>query len=443
MKRLLSLLLLVVLLMPTGVWAEEELTLDQCLDLALANNPQIAAAAETANAARAKWGQATAGFLPTLSLSASQGQNYSQPSTIVLPDSLGGGTFSTGPDEAGQVTSYSLTLTQPLFTGGKLIQGYSVAKISYQAVQEQLRQAQDGVKFQVISAYYGLMKARKNLELLDTAIDNLQRNRDQAEVFYQAGLISNIDLLRVETELANSTVNRIQAENGVKLARLSFESLLGQPLEPGIELKEEPLLGVKPLTLTQEQSLKLAYENRPEWRAYMLGLEAADKALSVAYSNFLPSLAYTYSRGRNLADYSSTSGYDSNLENWRSMFVASWNIFDGFSTANQIKEARASYCAAQAQVRQIQDAIALEVKSAYLSLVSSADRIEAAQLAAELAAKTRKLAEVNYRANIISEQAYLDAHTADQSAQLNLWSARYDYEIARAALNKAIGKAVI
>ncbi len=442
MKQRLLIMLLVWLGLSAAALAQD-LTLERCLELALANNPQVVAAAENASAVRARWGQATAGFLPNISLSASQGQNYMEPSTIVLPASMGGGTFSTGPNEAGNVTAYSATLTQTLFTGGKVIQGYMIARISYQAALEQLRQAENETALNVTTLYYGVMKAQKSLELIQTSIDNLQRNRDQAEVFYNAGILSNVDLLRVETELANLGVSRIQAENNVKLARLSLESQLGQPLSAAVELKAGPLSPVVTVPLSQEAVLDLAFENRPEWQAYSLGLDAAGKALSVAYSNFLPNIAYTYSRGRNLADYPSSSDYKSNLENWRSMVVASWNIFDGFSTVNRIKEARASYNAAQAQAQQVRNAIALDVKSAYLNVASSADRISAAQLAADLAAKTLKLAEVNYRSNIISEQAFLDAHAANQSAQLGLWSARYDYEIARAKLNKAVGKAII
>jgi outer membrane protein TolC len=125
------------------------------------------------------------------------------------------------------------------------------------------------------------------------------------------------------------------------------------------------------------------------------------------------------------------------------LLVASWSIFDGFSTINQIKDAQSQLKAAQAQEKIIRDGIALEVKSAYLNLISTRARINAAEIAANLAEKTLKTAEINYKANIISEQSYLDVQTTNQASQLLLWTARYDFEVAKAKLNKAVGKKII
>jgi outer membrane protein len=208
-------------------------------------------------------------------------------------------------------------------------------------------------------------------------------------------------------------------------------------------LTELELAAVPSVGLSREAALAAAYANRPEWKQFELGLKAAESAVGLSYSNYLPMLAYQFSIGRNIANYPNTPASNSNLQNWRSLLVASWNIFDGFNTPQQIKESYASLNAAKAQARQIKDGVALEVNSAYLNLVSSVDQIAASQVAADLAAKTLQMADVNYKSQIITEQQYLDAHTANQAAQLTLWSSKYDFEVAKAKLNKAVGKTVI
>jgi len=125
------------------------------------------------------------------------------------------------------------------------------------------------------------------------------------------------------------------------------------------------------------------------------------------------------------------------------MVMASWSLFDGLQTVNQIKGANAELNAARAQKQIVSDGIALEVNSAYLTLLSAYDRISAARDAAELADRTLKSAEISYQANILSEQNYLDAHTANQAAQLALISAWSDFEVAKARLNKVVGKDII
>jgi outer membrane protein TolC len=174
-----------------------------------------------------------------------------------------------------------------------------------------------------------------------------------------------------------------------------------------------------------------------------MGLELAEKAILLNYGNFLPSITYLYSMGESRTEYPSYGSYNSDLTNWRSMLVASWSLFDGFETINQIKGSRAELNAARAQKQIISDGIALEVNSAYLNLLSAYDRIGAARYAADLAKRTLQIAEISYRSNILSEQNYLDAHAANQATQLGLISARFDFEVAKARLNKAVGKTII
>jgi len=404
------------------------LTLTESIDIALTKNQLVVQAQEKVNSAYARIGQSVANFLPKISLDASLGQNYTQPIS---------------PDQAANLSTYSLTLRETLFNGGKDIQGYSIADITYRAAKEDLRRAQNETELNLISSFYDVLKARKSLGLIDDSMVNLKRNLEQTRIFYNAGIASNLDLLRVKTQVANLEVSRIQTESGLNLARMVFENNLGEKLEPGTELVEEVLIDDRTISLSSEAVLKAAFDDRPEWKAYKMGLDVAEKAISLTYGNFLPTLSYIYSRGATKNEYPGSPLYSTDLASWRSLLVVSWSIFDGFSTVNQIKDAQAQLKAAQAQEKIIQDGIALEVKSAYLNLLCAKDRIAAAEVASDLAERTLKTAEINYKANILSEQNYLEVQTAHQASQLSFWTARYDFEVAKAKLNKAVGKKII
>lgn len=419
------------------------LTLKDSIGTALNNNPAVIAAWEKVHVAEAKRGEAFSNFLPHVSANASAGKNFIEYPVITLPAQFGGGTISTGPNEAANYNSYSLTVNQALFTGGKLLVGQKIADINYQiAWQDYLRSSNETV-LNVVSSYYAYLKAKKSLEVINSSLGNLNRNLEQTQVFYDAGIGSNVDLLRVKTQVANVKITRLQAENGLRLARLAFETNLGRRLKPEEDLAESELTASPQVALSQEAALKTSYEYRPEWRQFELGLNAAESAVGLSYSNFLPNLALQWSIGRTINDYPNTPASNSNLENWRALLVGSWNIFDGFNTPMQIKESYASLNAARAQSRQVRDGIELDVNSAYFNLISAADQIAASQVAADLAGKTLRTAEINYKAQILTEQQYLDAHLADQSAQLALWSSKYDFEVAKAKLNKAAGKTII
>ncbi|HVN67557.1 MAG TPA: TolC family protein, partial [Candidatus Sulfotelmatobacter sp.] len=317
------------------------LTLPQSLDIALANNPAVVSALEKVHVAEAKRGEAFSNFLPHVSATASAGKNFIEYPMIILPAQLGGGSFSSGPDEAANANSYQLTVNQTLFTGGKLLVGQTIAEINYQVAWQDYLRASNETVLNVISSYYDYLKAKKSLEVIDASLDNLNRNLQQTQIFYDAGIGSNIDFWRVKTEVANVKIAQLQARNGLRLARLVFETNLGKKLEQDDDPAEAELAYNPAINLDRDQVLKAAYENRPEWKQFELGLTAADKAVGLSYSNFLPNLALQYSIGRSIAEYPDNPASDSNLENWHCLLVGSWNIFDGFNTPMQIKESYA------------------------------------------------------------------------------------------------------
>lgn len=422
--------------------AAGEISLQQCLDLAMEKNPQIAAARENANAAAARIGQASSLAIPNISFSGSLGRNYVQPTVIKLPPEMGGGSFSTSPDKAADVSSYSFNLNQNLFTGGRIIQAISTSRLAYDAAQKDLEKTANEVICNVTEAYYQTLKAKKWVEIVAGLSDNLRRHAQQTKIFAESGLATKADLLRSEVAVANMEVLQIQAQGGEKLARLSLQAAIGEKLPADKDLADLDLKYFDPTVKFSGEAADIAFANRPDWLAYEMVLKIASDAVVYSYGGYLPNLAYTYSSGRSKSEYEgTTTSYD--LGNWRSLLVASWNIFDGFATPSRVREAYAQLNAAKAQRQSIRDGILLEVSAAEVSLQSARERLAAAENAEALGKKAMLYTEVAYKAQAATNTAYLDAVTAYHQAELELWSARYEIEIARAKLNKAVGKKIV
>jgi outer membrane protein len=419
------------------------MTLTECIDLALENNPSIKAARENLNAASARMGQAGSAALPSVTLSATKGKNYSQPMTITLPPVMGGGTITTAPDEPSDYTSYTLGVQQPLFTGGKILTGMTIARGGYDIASEELKKAEQDVEFNVTKSYYDYLKARKQIEIIDSTAKNLGRNLGITTVLFDSGIASESEVLRIRTAAANLDFLRIQARSGRDIARLALESWIGTRLDDSISLEEEEL---KPFSVNVPERgslLLLAYENRPDYVSFKQALRIAESAVNLAYSGYLPNIAFSYQTGNAKNEYNKSTSSNTDINSWRAMFVGSWTLFNGFSTENQVREAFASLNSAKAQEQMIKDGISLDVSSSRLSLVAAAEKVIAAQLAADLATKALKSVEVSYGANISSRQIYLETQTSYLIAVTDLWNAKYDLQIAGARLNKAVGKKIL
>lgn len=438
--KIVSAILTVVFMVPGNAGA---LTLKESLDIAMKSNPLIISAKENVNAASARMGQAGSAILPTVTLSATKGKNYSQPMTIILPSAFGGGSFSTAPDEPSDYTSFSLGVQQALFTGGKILTGLSIASAGYDSSQENLKKTQQDVEFNVTSSYFEYLKARKRVEIIESTIKNLERNQAVAQILYDSGITSISELLRIKTSIANLKVAEIQARSLRDIAKLSFETAVGIKFAGDPELEEEKLSGVSGKIPSSSDLLTVAYQNRPDYLSYEQGLKVAKDAINMAYSGYLPNIAFSYSTGKAKTEYNKNTASNSDLTNWRAMLVGSWTLFDGLNTENKVREAYATLNSAKAQEQSIKDALSLDVNSSYLTLLSAVEKVMAAEDAEDLAGKTLRTVEVSYGADTISRQMYLETQTAYLVAATDLWGAKYELEVAKARLNRAVGKKII
>jgi outer membrane protein TolC len=266
-------------------------------------------------------GQAGSGLLPQVSASYSSGKSYVQPMTVTLPPSMGGGTFSTTPNEASDSLSYSATATQTLFAGGRLLQAISTAKAGYDITGQDYIKTKNDVVFNVISSYFEILKAKKALSTIEDTLSSLDKHLRQTELFYSSGISSKADLLRSQTEVANANVSKISAQMGLELAKLSFAANLGTNIGSDFDIENIETNYFSEKETSADLLLKTAFINRPDWISYNLGMRVAKDAIAYSYGSYLPSVMYQYSAGKNKSDYKAAAlKYD--LDNWRSMIVA-------------------------------------------------------------------------------------------------------------------------
>lgn len=418
------------------------LTLAESIETGLRNNPAVRAAEAKVQAASARTGQALSMFLPSLSGTAGYGRNYSQ-----SPSYLGG----ILPDEATNVLNYSLNLQQNLFTFGKEFTGMDMAQASFQMAKNDLQQAKNDAIYNITSSYYGVLRTEKMLQVATDGLKTLEKHYKQIKVYFDAGLALKSDLLQVEAQVGNLRVAEIQARSGLTLARTAFNSVIGRRLDEPVVLAD----AAQPKSADQSVSdatakdqgldlsdlLKKAFLNRPDWLSFKLAERIGGDSVWLATAGYFPNLALSGSYGKVSTEYRSIHT-TIELENWRAMLVASWNIFDGLNTPYKVGEAQANLAALQAQEKQVSDGIELDVTSTFLQLSAAREKLTASQIAADVAQRSLRLAQASYEANITTSLAVLDAETTWSQAQTNFWGSVYDLELAKARINKTVGAAV-
>jgi outer membrane protein TolC len=418
------------------------LTLRESVDLALRANPAVLVARKKVEAAEAKLAQARGTFLPTIKLEGNYGKSYTQPSTIQFTTQSATGsatqTIAFGTDAAQSLRGWQASLSQPLFVAG-LFPGLGLASRNADSVREDYLKVILDTSFNVTQAYFQLLAAAKMVGLSKESKQMAQTHLEQVNSMYAVGTATRSDTLRGEVQLANSEVGLTRARNQLELAKNAFNNVLGRNLEEAVLLSEDGFAG-KVAPPEYRGLLKIAFENRPDWKQYLLSGKMGEDNLRLAQTASLPTVMLSANSAKNIIQNPS---YTSDVNSWAVTAAASWILFDGLGIQNRIREAQANLEAQKAGEEQVRGTIALEVRDAYLNLKSVLETRDSTEKAVKATEENYQVSTSRYASGAGTNLELLDAQVSLTQARINYLQSQFDLELAKARINKIVGKEVL
>ena len=329
-------------------------------------------------------------------------------------------------------------LTQPIFTGGALTSSYQIAKLGLDMARKNWSKAKQDIVLQVKEAYFTILKVEKIKEVALQAVEQVKSHVDVSQAFFEEEMIPKNDLLEAQVRYAQVKQDLIRADNGVQIAKAYFNTVLRQDVNEPVEV--EDILGYRPEVFSLEDCLKEGLERRPEIKEANLNLERAQKGVRLAKSRFFPhiSVVTNYQRMGDHADLRGNPYEDA--ENWMVSTLFSWDVWEWGKKHYQVSARRAKAAQAEELEKQVGDVIALEVKESYLNLKEAEKNIFVAETAREQAEENFRLNQARYNEQMATTTDVLDAQTLLTEAQNNYYNALSDYHIAKARLQRAIGR---
>jgi len=406
------------------------LSLSNCLKIALQHNYDIRLTREALTQADTKITQARSAMLPFLGAEAFYTRLDEELSITMGPQSL---TFMDRDQyKAGFV------IRQPIFTGGRLNAARKASQYSRDAQAQGNRALKEEVVLQVTRAYRTAQLAEAFQDVAVEAVELLKAHEHDVAILVEKGANPEIDLLRTRTELANARKELNGADNAVDLAYSALKNLLIIPLEKSVHLTETLVRLPRP-EADLSSLTELALSQRPELSAIDFQAAAAEQALKAARGEYLPAIAlegrYEYMEG----DLRDLEGGD----HWTVGIGAELPLWNWGKTAAKVREARSQLNQVKIQRDKTADLIRLEVRQAFLDLGKAEKNIDAAESALKTAKEAYRQAKAGYRAGEGTNTDVLDARTALSRAEANHTQALFDHNVALAALHRAVGKMVV
>ena len=423
--------------------------LQQCVNIAIKQNPDILASQSQLDQAEAALSQAKGQRFPKLTASITGtrtndalnafGLKLSQRNATFndfgLSQYTGDGTVApTALNNPDPITNYNsrLELQIPLYNGG-MISGYvDQAHAFIKAAQAGNRSARQQVIFHVIQAYQGVHTARAYVAVAQKAEAAAEAYVKTTRNLLNEGLVVRSDLLFAQVNLSNIKVNLQEAERGEAAALDQLHLLLGMPLDEKLEIGPDFIPAGLSGSVAELQDEAVA--NNPGIQAMRSQLEVANAGVKVASADYYPHFNAMVRQDWN------APRLQQQASSYTVAGVLSWQIFDMGVTRGAVGRAKASRQELQARLTQAEEGVRFQVADAWRGSAEAESRVNARADAVAQAEEAQRLVAKRYEngvttmVEVLAAQAQLDKARAEEVA------AHYQLTIQRSALRLAVGK---
>lgn len=428
-KRRWLCLFLIILLWSGGLKAQETqispgdpLTLDRALDIGLKRNPSIAGSVYAVKVRQAQLGQSRAGYFPKLDGSAGFTRNFEVKDTRDPFYLAMGKTYNQN--------VASMSLQQMLFDFWRTSTSVNVSRLNVESSLRDLDSSMNTVANTVKSNYYGVLKTRRSRDVNAEVVDQYVKHLRITRLFFEAGKKPKYDVTKAEYDLSNAELNLINAENDLKIAWVNLNNAMG--IDSDAEYAIEDNLAFQPYHIGLEDALKRAYQTRPDLRSLEAQRASAEKAVTRAKQEYFPQL-------NGNAQYNFAGSEYPVGQGWYAGLTMSINLFDGLLTTNKVAEAQANKQTIDAKISAMKLQIMLDVKQAWLALIKAKQTIDTTNVQIRQASENLDITNLRYNAGLATPLEVTDATVSYSQAKIANINALFDYKVARANMEKAIG----
>lgn len=400
-------------------------TLEQVLDIAQKQNPDVKEAKFNFEAASKTIVQARSGYLPSADISGSYEQtNLPYPSAGLN-------------NQLGTVLPYSSVVArihQTIFDFGKTLSTIEARSADTESAGQTTMVLKNTISLHAEMAFFNVRAAEKLVEVAREGVAKFDETLRRTAVLVRTGTRPQFDLSQANVELSKAKLSLTNAENISDLAKVTLLNIMGLPQDSTFTLVEP-----SPSEIVEMQRLKLpslddlALANRPEIKQSESAIKSSQALLHREYLDFLPTISLEGWYGQFYPSYP-TSINDA----WGGGVTLTWNVFDGLKTMGRTDELAARLGAQGSRFERQRQNILAEVAQSYMNLKKDEISLQVAHESLAYAVENARLAKKRYEADVATFLELLVAETSLLDAQAGDVQARYQYEIGLASLENAV-----
>ncbi len=417
------------------------LTLEAAIELAEVRNPTLLAAQQQIHSAEGAVIGARGALLPAVSFSTLW--NFAE-KVQVIPNPFKDFAIPGMPPPSDNLKldftqdfQGSMSLDMPLAMWGLTRNGYADARTALDISRNSLESNRLDIILQVTQAFYGVLLAEEGLNVARDALAQAERQQEIATERLAQGAASEFDLLRAQVQVANLKPGVTRAESMIRQVRIGLNLLLG--LQPEEEVRLEGELQYLPVDLTLGDLRRRALTNRLDLQNARLGVQRAELGVKMASASRLPALLLNGTWSFRSNDALLSDNYN---DSYMANLIVAFPIFDGFAAKSRKQMATAGREQARIMVDQFEQVIDAEIEQALNDLEAAEESYLAQVDNVAIAERALEIAQISYENEMMTSVELMDSQLALTMAKQNHFQSLYDYLIALARIEKAVGQPI-
>ena len=401
-------------------------TLKKAIKIATENNNNMIVAREEVKKAKGALMQARGRALPSLSLTGTY-THQSQLSSF----NIGGVSMTFGRNDT---YSSQLTLSQPIFVGGKIVRGIQISSLGLDIANLGLEGQERETVYETIQSFYSCLLAKELVEINSEAVTRLEENYNSTKIRYQRGIVPEIHLLRAKVELENAKPSLLEAKNNLILSIKNLKRILNTKEDFFIDGK----LLYKPYIIEDKETLKQKLlDSYPLLGQLEKTIDMQRKNISIARSSHWPSIYLSSNYILKVTEGSFSMGGPEG--SWNAMVTFELPLFKGFQTLGAVKEAKAVHEQSQKEYKENKALILIQFEKAWNKLIESEKIIKSQKLNVKRAKKSYDIIRIRYAKGLNSYLDLLSVQLALKQAKVHFAQSVYNYITSKANLEKLAG----
>lgn len=332
----------------------------------------------------------------------------------------------------------ALTITQPLYMGGKIRAYNEITDYAKQIAEEKHRGGAQEVVLEVDEAYWRVVSLANKKKLAESYVNLLKHLDDDMQKMIKEGVATKANGLTVSVKLNEAEMTLTKVDNGLTLSRMLLCQLCGMPIESNFTLEDEQKEQLAPVKNNAAFDMNQTYVNRPELRSLELATKIYDKKIQIARSEFLPQVVLT-------GNYMLTnpSVYNGFEKKFKGMFnvgvMVSAPLFEWGENKYKIRAAKSEAAIAKYELEEAKEKIELQVNQQSFRVKEAEKTLARARKNCESADENMKTANAGFKEGVIPTSDLLAAQTAWVSAHSEVIDAEINARLTQVYLKKSLG----